>query len=95
MKSNSLKGSSIQTVHSVEFKFGMYIIDLWPTYCVDFSEFRINSFFYKSTKNDSYALQKIDSNYKNYASVQTVFSNKMKFDKYIVDPRPRSVLILV
>ena len=45
MKSNSLRGSSIQTVHSIQLKFGMFIIDPLPTFCIDFVEFRINIFF--------------------------------------------------
>ena len=45
MQSNSIKGSSIQTVHLIELKFGMYIIGYRLTYCMDFGEFRINRFF--------------------------------------------------
>ena len=45
MESNSLNCSSIQMVYSIELKFGMYIIGHRPTYCVEFGEFRINSFF--------------------------------------------------
>ena len=41
MESNSLKCSSIRTVHSTEFNLCMHIIDHCPTYCVDFGEFRI------------------------------------------------------
>ena len=44
-ESNSLKCSSIQTVHSIELRFGMHIIGHRPTYCVNFGKFRINSFF--------------------------------------------------
>ena len=50
MDSNSLNCYSIQTVYSFELKFGMYIIGNRPTYCVEFGEFRIDSFFYRSTK---------------------------------------------
>ena len=32
-------------MHSIELKFGMYIKGLRPTKCVEFDEFRINSFF--------------------------------------------------
>ena len=32
-------------VHSIELKFGMYIIGHRPIYCGDFDEFRINSSF--------------------------------------------------
>ena len=45
MESNSLKLSSIQMVHSIELKFGIYIIGHRPIYCGDFDEFRINSSF--------------------------------------------------
>ena len=45
MESNSLKCSSIDMVHSIDLKFGMYIIGHRPTHCVEFGEFRINSFF--------------------------------------------------
>ena len=45
MESNSLKYSSIQMVRSIELKFSMYIIRHCPTHCVEFGEFRINSFF--------------------------------------------------
>ena len=45
MEPNSLKCSSIQTVHSIELKFGMHIIVHRLIHCVDFGEFRMNSFF--------------------------------------------------
>ena len=50
MESNSLKCSSVETVHSIKPKFDMYIIDCCPTYCVDFGEFRFNSFFLQEYK---------------------------------------------
>ena len=50
MESNSSKCPSIQTVHSTELKLGMYIIGHSSTHCVDFGEFRFNSFFNRSTK---------------------------------------------
>ena len=43
MESNSFKCFSIQTVHSIEFKFGMHIIGHCPRYYIDFGEFRINN----------------------------------------------------
>ena len=70
MELNSLKSSNNESVHSIELKFGMYIIDHCPIYCIDFGEFRIKSFFSLSTKRHSYALQPMESNYNNYASVQ-------------------------
>ena len=45
MEPISLKCSSIQTVDSIELKFGMHIIVYRFTYCVVFGEFKINSFF--------------------------------------------------
>ena len=72
-------------MHSIEFKFGMNIIDLPSTSCIKFGEFRINSFFYRRTKNNSYTLQFMESNYKKYVSVKTVLSIKLKFNKFIVD----------
>ena len=69
MKSKSLKCSSIQMIHSIDLKFGMHIIGHRSTYCVDFSEFRINNFFYRSTKNNPYKLQSMKSKYKKHASV--------------------------
>ena len=45
MESNSLKYSSTQTMHLIELKFGMHIISHRPVYCIDFGEFKINSFF--------------------------------------------------
>ena len=42
---NSLKSSSIQTVHSIDLKYSMYIMRHYPTYYVDFGEFKINSFY--------------------------------------------------
>ena len=45
MESNSLKCSSIQMVHSIELKFGMYITSHRRTNPIDFGEYRMNSFF--------------------------------------------------
>ena len=69
MESNSLKCSSIQTVHSVELKIGLYILRHRPRYCIDFGEFRNNRFFHRSSKKNYYTLQPIESNYKKYANV--------------------------
>ena len=46
MESNSLKCSSIQMIRSIDLKFGMYIIVHRCTYCINFGELRINSFFF-------------------------------------------------
>ena len=45
MELNSLKCSSIQTVHSIELKFGMHIVVHRLIYYVDFGKFRMNCFF--------------------------------------------------
>ena len=39
-----------------------------PTDCINFGKFKINSYFYRDTKN-SYTLQPIESNYKKYTEV--------------------------
>ena len=52
MESNSLKCSSIQIVRSIELKFNMHIISHRPTYCVEFDEFKINSFFLQEHKKE-------------------------------------------
>ena len=38
MESNSLKCSSIQMIHPIELKFGMYIIGHRSNSCIDFGE---------------------------------------------------------
>ena len=58
-------------MHSIELKFGMYIIHHRSTYCSNFGEFMINSFF-TGVQKEFFALQSKDSNNQNYASVQTV-----------------------
>ena len=60
-ESISLKCLSIQTVHSMQFKFSICIISACPTYCIDFGEFRINSFL-QEYKKESYALKPMESN---------------------------------
>ena len=67
MESNSLKCSSIQRIHSIDLKFGMYIIVL-PIVLILVNKGLI-VFFYRSTKKNSYTLQPMKSNYKKYASV--------------------------
>ena len=41
----ALKYSSVQMVHSIVVKFGMYIISHRSTNCIEFGELRINIFF--------------------------------------------------
>ena len=62
MESNSLKGSSIQTVHSIELKFYMYIIGHHWMEATDFGEFLMHSFFNWSTKKNSFTLWPMESN---------------------------------
>ena len=45
MESNSLKCSTIQTMHSIELKLGMYMPNYSPTYLIYFGDFRTNSLF--------------------------------------------------
>ena len=54
MESDSLKCSSIQIVHSIELKFGMYIIGHRSTNCIDFGEYRMNSFLQEFKKEFLY-----------------------------------------
>ena len=62
MESNSLKDSSIQMAHSIELKFGMYIIGHYWTNATDFGEFLMHSFFYRSKKKNCYTLRSMESN---------------------------------
>ena len=55
-------------MHSIEFKFGTYIIGHRLTYCVEFGEFRLNSFFTGAQKKNSHSLQPMESNYKKNTS---------------------------
>ena len=87
-----LKCSSTQTMHSIELKFGMYIIDHHPTHCVDFDKFRIHVFFFffffffkQEYKKNSYTLHPMELNYKKYASVYTVLLTKLKSYLCIID----------
>ena len=50
MESNFLKCPSIQTVHSMELKFGMRISGHCRTKLIAFDECRVCSIFYMSTK---------------------------------------------
>ena len=54
-------------VHSIELKFGMYIVGHRPTYCVEFGELRI--VFFTGAQKGIYTLQPTESNCKKYASV--------------------------
>ena len=88
MESNTLKCSSIQMIHSIDLKFGMYSIGHRLIYCVDFGEFMINSFFYKSTKKYSYTLRPMESNSLKCSSIQMIHSIELNFGMYIIGHRP-------
>ena len=87
MESNSLKCSSIQMVHSIELKFGMYITSYRRTNPIDFGEYQMNSFFYSSTKKNSYTLRPMESDSLNCSSIQIVHSIELKFGMYIIGHR--------
>ena len=74
-------------MHLIELKFGMNIIGHRSTYCVNFDEFRINNFFYRSTKKNSYTLRPIQSNSLNCSSVQMVHSIELKLGMCIIGHR--------
>ena len=71
-------------MHSIKLKFVMHITGQRFIYFVDFGKFRINNFFTCIQKNH-YTLQPIESNYKNYVSVQKKLSIKLKYHMYAVD----------
>ena len=56
-------------MYSIELKFGVYNKGHCHIYCIDFGEFKVNSFFYNTKKKYFYALQPMQLNYKKYASV--------------------------
>ena len=66
-------------VHSIEFKFSMYITGYRRTNPIDFGEYEINSFF---SKKNSYKLRPMESNSLKYRSSQTVHSIEFKFGMY-------------
>ena len=65
-------------VHSIELKFGMYIIDHRLTYCVKSGEFEINSFLQEWKKNP-YILHPMESYYKRNRDIQTELSIEHRF----------------
>ena len=60
-------------MHSTEFKFDMYITGHPQTNSIDFGESWMDSFFYRSTKKNSYTLRPMDSNYKRSPNVNFFF----------------------
>ena len=87
-KSNFLQCCSIQMVHSIELKFGMYITVHCRTNSVDFGENRMNSFFFTGVRNNSYTLRIMESNSLKCSSIQMVHSIEFKFGIYIIGHRP-------
>ena len=85
---------SVYMVHSIEFKFGMYNTGHRQTNPIDFVEYRMNSFFYKSTKKNSYTLCPMESNYLKCSSSQMVHSIELKFGMYITSHRHGQALLI-
>ena len=83
MESNSLKGSSIQAVHSIELKSGMHITGHCRTNPIDFGKCRMHSFFYRSTKKISYTLRPMESNSLKGSSIQKMYLIELNFGIYI------------
>ena len=88
MEWNSLKGSSIQTVHSIELKFGIYIISHHRTNLTDFCEYRIHSFLQEYKKEFLY-IRPTEWNFLKGSNIQTVHSIEFKFGMYIIDHLPK------
>ena len=77
-------------VHSIKPKFGMSIIIQRWTNLIDFGEYRMNSFFYKSTKKNSYTLRPMKLNSLKCSSIQMVHSIELELRMYIIGHRPTS-----
>ena len=75
-------------VHSIEFKFGLYITSYRRINPIDFGEYRMNSFFYRSTKKNSYTLGPKESNSLMCSSIQMLHPIELKFGMCIKDHRP-------
>ena len=69
-------------MNSIEFKFVMHITAHRRTNPIDFGEYRMNSFFYRSTKKNSYTLRSMESNLLKCSSILTVHSIELKFGIY-------------
>ena len=81
------KRSSIQMIHSIDLKFGMHIISHRRTNPIDFGEHRMNNFFYRSTKKNSYTLRPMEPNSLKCSSIQMIRSIDLKFGIYIIGHR--------
>ena len=84
MESNYTNYTCVQTVLSIELKFGMHITVHYLIYCVDFGEYWMNSFFTGVQKNNSYTLRPMESNSLKYSNIQTVHSMELKFGMHII-----------
>ena len=62
----------------------MYITCHHQTNPIDFGEYRMNSFFYRSTKKNSYTLRPMESNSLKCSSIQIIRLIDLKFGKYII-----------
>ena len=84
-------------MHSIELTLGMYITDHRRTNPIDFGEYRMFSFFYRSTKITvySYKLRPMESNSLKRSSIQTMRLIKFKFGIYIMGNTLHIVSILV
>ena len=71
-------------MHSIDLKFGMYIIGHRQRNTIDFGEYRMHSFFFRSTKKNSYTLLLIESNPLKGSSIQTVHWIELKFGMHII-----------
>ena len=79
----------------VELVFNAYIIGYRPINCIDIGEFRNNSFFYISTKNNSHTLQSIEANCKKYLASKRCFLLRSKSVCELGIIFFRTILILV
>ena len=70
---------SVKMVHSIEFKFSMYVIGHRRTNRIDFGEYRMNTYFYRSTKMNFYTLRPIKKIFLKSTGIQTVHSIELKF----------------
>ena len=61
-------------VHSIEFKFNMYITGHRRMNPIHFGEDQMDNFFYRSTKKNYYTLWPMESNFLKFSNTQTTHS---------------------
>ena len=66
----------------------MYITGHRQTNPIDFGEYQMNSFFYRSTKKNTYTLWPIESNSLKCSSIQMEHSVELKFGLHIIGHHP-------